>query len=81
MITMYGHVPAWGIPDISPYVTKIDCYLRMIDLPYELVLGDLGRAPKGKLPYIEDGDKTVSDTSFIVEYLKTGATAIHSTKP
>lgn len=70
MITMYGHVPAWGIPDISPYVTKIDCYLRMVELPYELVLGDLNTAPKGKLPYIEDGDETIADTSFIVEYLK-----------
>jgi glutathione S-transferase len=70
MITMYGHVPAWGVPDISPYVTTIDCYLRMIELPYELVLGDLATAPMGKLPYIEDGDVTIADTSFIVEYLK-----------
>ncbi len=70
MITMYWHVPAWGIPDISPFVTTIDCYLRMVELPYRLVLGDLNTAPKGKLPYIEDGDKTIADTSFIVEYLK-----------
>jgi glutathione S-transferase len=67
---MYGHVPAWGIPDISPYVTKMDCYLRMTGMPYELVLGDLNTAPMGKLPYIEDGEATVADTSFILEYLK-----------
>ena len=70
MITLYGHVPAWGIPDLSPYVTVIDLYLRMTNLRYQLVLGDLGRAPKGKLPYIEDGDQVVADTSFILEYLK-----------
>ena len=70
MITIYGHVPAWGIPDISPYVTKMDCYLRMTGLPYELVLGDLNTAPMGKLPYIEDGETTVADTSLILEYLK-----------
>jgi len=70
MITLYGHVPAWGVPDISPYVTTIDCYLRMAELPYELVLGDLGTAPMGKLPYIEDGEVTIADTSFIMEYLK-----------
>ncbi|MBI4696036.1 MAG: glutathione S-transferase N-terminal domain-containing protein [Gammaproteobacteria bacterium] len=70
MITMYGHVPAWGIPDLSPYVTKIDCYLRMTGLPYELVLGDLQKAPKGKLPYLVDGTTTVADTSFILEYLQ-----------
>lgn len=70
MIRMYGHVPAWGIPDLSPFVTAIDLYLRMTGQAYELVLGDLGNAPKGKLPYIEDGDHLVADTSFILEYLK-----------
>ncbi|MGE0484185.1 MAG: glutathione S-transferase family protein [Gammaproteobacteria bacterium] len=70
MITLYGHVPAWGIPDLSPFVTTIDLYLRMTAQPYRLVLGDLGRAPKGKLPYIEDGGQVVADSSFILEYLK-----------
>ncbi len=70
MITLYGHVPAWGIPDLSPYVTTIDLYCRMTALPYELVLGDLGTAPYGKLPYIEHGTVVVADTSFIIEYLK-----------
>lgn len=70
MITMYGHVPAWGIPDLSPFVTTVDLYLRMTGTPYELVLGDLGTAPMGKLPYIEDGPDTVADTSFILEHLK-----------
>ena len=70
MITLYGHVPAWGIPDLSPFVTTIDLYLRMTGLPYTLVLGGLGAAPMGKLPYIEDGDAVVADTSFILEHLK-----------
>ena len=70
MITLYGHVPAWGIPDLSPFVTKIDCYLRMTGTPYQLVLGALTTAPKGKLPYIEDGAITVADSSFILDYLR-----------
>jgi glutathione S-transferase len=43
----------------------------MTGLPYTLVVGDLGTAPKGKLPYLEDGEVTVADSSFILEYLKT----------
>ena len=38
MIKMHGYIPAWGVPDVSPFVTKIDCYLRMVGLPYELEL-------------------------------------------
>ncbi|MGD9603215.1 MAG: glutathione S-transferase family protein [Gammaproteobacteria bacterium] len=71
MITLYGHVPAWGIPDLSPFVTTIDLYLRMTGQPYRLVLGDLGTAPKGKLPYIEVGAAVIADSSFILEYLQT----------
>ena len=73
MIKMYGYIPAWGLPDVSPFVSKIDCYLRMVGLPYELVKlpdGDLTKTPKGKLPVIEDRGKTISDTVFILEYLK-----------
>ena len=73
MITLIGYIPAWGLPDVSPFVTKIDCYLRMTGLPYELVKlpgGDLTKTPKGKLPVIKDGDKTVADSDFIVQYLK-----------
>jgi isoprene-epoxide---glutathione S-transferase len=73
MIKMHGYIPAWGVPDVSPFVTKIDCYLRMVGVPYELVKlerGDLTKTPKGKLPVIEDDGETVCDSVFIVEYLK-----------
>ncbi|MBE0623772.1 MAG: glutathione S-transferase family protein [Burkholderiales bacterium] len=50
---------------------KLETYLRMAGLPYELVnSGDVMKAPKRKLPYIDDGGTIVSDTSFIIEYLK-----------
>lgn len=74
MIKLYGDSPAWGLPDCSPFVTKIDCYLRMSGLPYEFVrwqsLGDFQRAPKGKVPWIEDGAKTIADSGLIISYLE-----------
>jgi glutathione S-transferase len=43
----------------------------MAGLPYEAVNdGNVMKAPKGKLPYIEDGGKRVADSSFIIDYLK-----------
>lgn len=73
MITMYGFIPAWGLPDVSPYVSKTDCYLRMAGIPYKLVRlpnGDLTKTPKGKLPVIEDRGQVIADTNIILDYLK-----------
>jgi glutathione S-transferase len=74
MIKLYGYGPAWDFPDCSPFVTKVDCYLRMVRLPYTLVpwhtLQDLQDAPKGKFPYIDDNGQKIADSAFILEYLK-----------
>jgi glutathione S-transferase len=73
MIRLYQYIAAWGLPDISPFVTKIDCYLRMTELPYERVrfpATELGNTPKGKLPMIEDKGRRVADSGFIMDYLK-----------
>ena len=73
MIHLYTFAPLWGLVDISPFVTKVDVYLRLAELPYRLVpfsMESFTAAPKGKLPYIVDGYETIADSSFIVDYLK-----------
>ena len=74
MIDLYAFAPLWGLADVSPFVTKVDVYLRLAELPYRLVpfsMESFTAAPKGKLPYIVDGYETIADSSFIVDYLKT----------
>jgi len=74
MIDLYAFAPLWGLADVSPFVTKVDVYLRLAGLPYKLVpfsMESFTAAPKGKLPYIVDGHETIADSSFIVDYLKT----------
>lgn len=72
MLTLYGFGPILGVADPSPFVTKVDAYLRManIDYQFEGAADHLRKAPKGKLPYIEDKGKTVADSEFILEHLK-----------
>ena len=77
MIDVYGYVPAWGLPDISPYVTKLVFYMTMTKIPFEYKKQDLTRldtdSPYGKLPYIidtDDGTK-VGDANLIISYLQT----------
>lgn len=71
MIKLYQFKPAYGLPNASPFCMKVETYLRMAELPYECPRGaDLRKAPKGKMPYIEDGSVRVADSTFIIDYLK-----------
>jgi glutathione S-transferase len=71
MIKVHQFAPAFGLPNASPFCMKLETYLRMAGLPFELVNdGNVIKAPKGKLPYIEDDGRVVADTQFIIEYLK-----------
>ncbi|CDO60080.1 Protein C6orf168 [Candidatus Phaeomarinobacter ectocarpi] len=55
----------------SPFTTKIECLLRLAGLPYRMhVVTNPGKTPRGKLPYLEDGTMTVSDSEHIVAHLK-----------
>ena len=71
MIKLYQFAPAFGLPNASPFCMKLETYLRMAGLPFELDnSGNVMKAPKRKLPYIDDGGTVVADTSFIIDHLK-----------
>ena len=71
MIRLYQFRPAFGLPNASPFCMKVETYLRMAGLAYECPRGaDLRKAPKGKMPYIEDEGAVVADSSFIIDHLK-----------
>lgn len=65
MITLYTFGPAFGLPDPSPFVTKAELLLKMAKLDYRTEVGNLRKAPKGKLPYIQDEDALIPDSTFI----------------
>jgi len=71
VIKLHQFAPAFGLPNASPFCMKLETYLRMAGLPYEAVNdGNVLKAPKRKLPYIDDGGTIVADTSFIIDHLK-----------
>ena len=65
MITLFGSGPNFGLPDASPFVTKVETLLRMSKLPFEKALMSFSKAPKGKMPYIDDGVELLGDSTFI----------------
>lgn len=71
MITLYQFPPGFGLPNASPFCMKVETYLRMAGLRYRLDnRGLVLRAPKGKLPFIEDGTERIADSGLIIDYLK-----------
>ncbi|MEO0375899.1 MAG: glutathione S-transferase family protein [Cyanobacteria bacterium P01_A01_bin.17] len=72
MLTLYQFEPAWGLPNASPFCMKLETYLRMAGIEYKSdTSADVRKAPKGKLPYIEDNGQIIADSNLILEYLKT----------
>ena len=71
MLTLYQTQRAWNAPNISPFCTKLETYLRMADIPYTIAPGNFPfqKAPKGKVPYILFEGRLISDSSRIIALL------------
>jgi glutathione S-transferase len=71
MIRLVQTRGAWGLPNISPACMKLETWLRITGVPYEVAPLDMANAPKGKIPYIIDQDGTrIGDSTIIVSHLK-----------
>ncbi|VVE70561.1 glutathione S-transferase [Pandoraea anapnoica] len=65
MLTLQTFGPAFGLPDASPFVVKAEMLLKLAGVPYRTDRGGFRRAPKGKLPYIEDAGEIIADSTLI----------------
>lgn len=71
MITLYQFPGLWRLPNASPFCLKLETYLRMAEIPYDIrFVGDPRKSPKGKLPYIKLNNEAIPDTEFIIDLLK-----------
>jgi glutathione S-transferase len=75
MIKLYQFPAAWGLPNPSPYCMKLEVYMRLAEIPYEIVTWqDPRKAPKGKLPMIEHDGHRLPDSEFALHFLAERAT-------
>ena len=70
MITLYGFGSGFGLPEISPFVTKTEVQLKMAGLPYRKERAMPPASPKGQLPFIDDDGEGVADSTFIRAHLE-----------
>jgi glutathione S-transferase len=70
-IKLFQFPRMFGIPNISPFCCKLEAWLRITNMPYEVVdTPDPRKGPKGKVPFIEDAGRRIGDSSAIIDYLK-----------
>ena len=70
MITLYSYPPLFGVADNNGYGLKVFAFLRLADIPFQHQhIFDASKAPRGQLPYIVDGDRTVGDSETILDYV------------
>ncbi|MGH1455775.1 MAG: glutathione S-transferase C-terminal domain-containing protein [Alphaproteobacteria bacterium] len=73
-ITFYKFGEAFGLPDPSPFCLKLESFMRINDIAFELGEFDakstLGKAPKKKIPFVvfENGEK-MGDSTLIIDRL------------
>jgi len=71
VIKLYQFPTAFGLLNISPFCMKLECFLRLAKLDYQIVnMTNPRQGPKGKGPYIEDGDVRMGDSSLIIDDLQ-----------
>src|SRR6478672_1419632 len=70
MIILYGFGSGFGLPEISPFVTKTGVQLKMAGLLYRKERARPTASPKGQLPFIEDDGEVIADSTFIRAHLE-----------
>lgn len=70
MIILYGFGAGFGLPEISPFVTKTEVQLKMTGLPYRKEKAMPPSSPKGQLPYIRDDADIIADSTFIRAHIE-----------
>jgi glutathione S-transferase len=68
-IKLFQFPRMFAIPNLSPFCCKLETWLRIAQIPYEVIdTPDPRKGPKGKLPFIEDDGVRIADSSRIIDH-------------
>ncbi|CAK9297907.1 unnamed protein product [Gordionus sp. m RMFG-2023] len=68
-VQIYGLPAGRNIPSLSPYVLKLETYLRMAKIPYKIDFSGIP-STEGKNPWITYNGVDIPDSQGSIEYLK-----------
>jgi glutathione S-transferase len=70
-VTLIGYPRGASPFDFSPFVAKLETYLQLAQIPYQVRAGDPRKSRKAKLPALIDSDGTrIVDSQHIIEHLQ-----------
>uniref|UniRef100_A0A0B7A2G2 GST C-terminal domain-containing protein n=1 Tax=Arion vulgaris TaxID=1028688 RepID=A0A0B7A2G2_9EUPU len=69
-VILHQYGQALTVPSISPFVMKLETYLRVAKIPY-INKFDRKPGPKKKLPWIQYNDQVVPDSQLCIQFLNT----------
>lgn len=70
-VTYFQFQSGFGVPNASPFCMKGEIFLKMAGVEYASeIMDDPRKAPKGKLPYLIDGEAKIADTALIQRHLE-----------
>jgi glutathione S-transferase len=70
MIKVHKFGPAFGLSDASPFVMKVETYLRITGQKYETITADVRKAPRSQLPVVDVDGKVIPDSTAIIDHLE-----------
>jgi glutathione S-transferase len=56
--------------DVSPFVHKLEAWLRLAEIPYRKQFGNVMKAPRGKLPFVELDGRIIADSQDVIDHLQ-----------
>ncbi len=70
-IKLFQFPRMFATPNVSPFCCKLETWLRIAGIPYEVVdTPDPRNGPKGKVPFIEEDGRRMGDSALIIDHLK-----------
>ena len=70
MIELHQFAPHFGLPNASPFCMKVEAFLRLAGIKYDLVeVTNPAKGPYGKAPWIVDQGDIFPDSRIIIEHL------------
>lgn len=70
MIELHQFRPFWGLPNASPFCMKAETYLRYRRIPYKVVPSGPRKSPTGKIPFIVDDGRIITDSEAIIAHFE-----------